>query len=720
MLRPALLLLLLLPAALAGAERYENTFAKDFIMDAPWRVSDAQTPIPLTVVLKDCDEDDIRELHWIRCRDISAGGSIVWEHDFGDERIGDDASEANYWTWITTVTENHPGLPDGTLLTPANLGHAAGDVIELLVEIYYRDDWFNYTETRTLRVGVGGGAWPWPPGWYGGDTHYHTMYTNNIAEWGAPLPAVALSAEAMGLHWLTVTDHSCDLDETGDGLWSYATGAWEYTLQTPAGIQSFTRDAQAGGSSWSGQGADVDAFASAACRLYRGVEINFASVDPDSWQRTLHCLCYNPDYIHSPLCGAIGERPVTPDLPTGLAQLAPTGFAYAAHPLNDLGGEWGGVNWTVNGAVWGDADLAAALAQPGFRGLEIFNTRQTLYSPDASDPWDDFDAGSPYTGEDAYPGEFLTGIALWDALLAAGLGEDPPRKLFIAGGSDAHGDFNYASFLDLDDYATDNAMGKVQTVVPVPGPYAPGDLPPMTDLLAAFRDGRGSVSDGLFLAIGIDLDGDGDSDDVEDIAQGQSFEFGSDEVFSLLLRWASLPEFGPVSEVRLHLGTAAGLSSLASWTPEVSGQGYGGQTQFALADLPAGWTYVRAECLGEDGAYGRRAFTNPIWLRRGVVTAVAGMNPASAGLLPVHPNPFKPSATLRYFLPVADHVTLTVLAPNGRRLATLLSAAPRGAGEHLLQWSGRDDEGRALASGVYLLRLEAAGGVFTRKLTLLR
>ena len=77
--------------------KYNNTFAKDFIMDAPWRVIDASTTIPVTIILKDCDVDDIAELHWIRCWDVTGGGStILWDHDFGDETIGDDASEDNY------------------------------------------------------------------------------------------------------------------------------------------------------------------------------------------------------------------------------------------------------------------------------------------------------------------------------------------------------------------------------------------------------------------------------------------------------------------------------------------------------------------------------------------------------------------------------------------------------------------------------------------------
>ena len=41
-------------------------------------------------------------------------------------------------------------------------------------------------------------------------------------------------------------------------------------------------------------------------------------------------------------------------------------------------------------------------------------------------------------------------------------------------------------------------------------------------------------------------------------------------------------------------------------------------------------------------------------------------------------------------------------------------------GLHRLHWSGRDDQGRPLASGVYVYRLVTAGNVQTRKLTLLR
>lgn len=721
-MRPVAAMMLILSAMLApglsreaaaAPPRHANTLAKDFIMDAPWRVADAQTAIPLTIVLKDCDVDDIRQLHWIRCWDVTGGGStLLWGHDFGDERIGDDASEADFWTYVTTVTENHPSLPNGTPLTPANLGYAAGQTIALEVSVYYRDDWFNYTETRRLRVRVGDGAWPWPVGWYGGDTHFHTMYTNNIAEFGVPLPAVALTASALGLHWVATTDHSCDLDETGDGTYSLATHAWEYTLQQPSGTQTSYRNVFDHGSSWGGLGADVAEWDSPVLRLCRGVELNVSSIDAASYDKTLHALFYNPEYLPSPLSGAFGERPVEPSLPDGLDQLAPEGFAYAAHPLSDLGVEWGGLDWGVNGARWGDEDLAVALTRDGFCGVEAFNTRETRTSNDANDPWGDFDAGQQ--PGNPYPNELLQGIALWDALLRAGLG-DAPRKVFLAGGSDAHGDFNFATYFGLDDYATDNAIGKVQTVAFVPGGYAPGSLPPMDAILDAYRAGRSVVTDGPFLEIGVDRDGDGDWHGTGDLMIGDDGVLDAELGPPLSVRWASLPEFGGVTEVRVWVGASSGVGLFATFDPSEMGQGLGGETTLDLIGQGLlGSTYLRAELLTSDGASGRRAYTNPIWVRFEIGTDVAEEGaPAAPRLhLAAAPNPFAASVAIRYTPPAPGPVALEVLDPAGRCIARL----PALAG--VAHWDGRDVAGRACPSGAYTLKLSV--GATTRTLRLLR
>ena len=710
--RPAAVAVLVLAVVCAAGhvsadERYDNTFMKDFIMDAPWRVLDSATTIPLTLILKDCDTDDVRELHWIRCWDVTSGETILWNHDFGDETIGNDAYESNFWTYITTVTEGHPSLPDGTPLTPANLGYGPGEHINLKVSIYYKDDWFNYTETRYLRVHVGRGAYPWPDGWYGGDTHYHTMYTNNTAEFGAPLPAVAMTAEAVGLHWLTTTDHSCDLDETGDGSFSYATTHWEYTIQDENGTQTVYRDVMGFGSSWDSLGDDVAGLDSGSLRLYRAVELNSSSVDGNSYEKTLHGLFYNDAYISSPLSGAIGESPVTPTLPSALSQLSGGGFAYAAHPVSELGA-------LVNGAVWGDEDIATALGYEVFRGLEAFNTRATRYSSDQNNPWADFDAG--VLPDNPHPDELLEGVTLWDEYLRANL--DPVRKVFLAGGSDAHGDFNYGSYLSLDNYANDNAIGKVQTVVFVPGPYAPGNLPPMADILAAYRAGRSVVTDGPFVETGVDENGDGDFADPGDLMVGDDASGPSAASMPLTVRWASNADFGPVTSVKILVGDAAGTTTLLSLDPGTSGEDWSGEHTVELGTYGfAGPRYFRAECMTDRGDDVFRAYSNPIWVTFDG-TSVAGGDEVSELRLALAPNPFRGGAALEWAVPAGSgEARLDVYDVAGRLVRTLDVGAVSGVG--VAAWDGRDSSGKEVGAGVYLFRLRSKEGARTEKGVLL-
>ena len=92
-----------------------------------------------------------------------------------------------------------------------------------------------------------------------------------------------------------------------------------------------------------------------------------------------------------------------------------------------------------------------------------------------------------------------------------------------------------------------------------------------------------------------------------------------------------------------------------------------------------------------------------------------GTVPRGARLDGIYPNPFNPAATIRFTLPEAQRVTLSIHALNGQLAETLFSG-PRSAGSHAVRW---DASGRA--SGVYLCRLEAEGGVSrVRKMVLVR
>ncbi|HOX24426.1 MAG TPA: FlgD immunoglobulin-like domain containing protein [Candidatus Krumholzibacteria bacterium] len=93
--------------------------------------------------------------------------------------------------------------------------------------------------------------------------------------------------------------------------------------------------------------------------------------------------------------------------------------------------------------------------------------------------------------------------------------------------------------------------------------------------------------------------------------------------------------------------------------------------------------------------------------------------PAVTRLECVNPNPFNPQVTITYRLAETAMATLRIHDPAGRSVRVLVGGIEE-AGLHRVTWDGRDDAGTALASGVYLCRLEAAGAVLSRKLTLVR
>jgi len=95
--------------------------------------------------------------------------------------------------------------------------------------------------------------------------------------------------------------------------------------------------------------------------------------------------------------------------------------------------------------------------------------------------------------------------------------------------------------------------------------------------------------------------------------------------------------------------------------------------------------------------------------------------PQSTTLAQNYPNPFNSSTVIRFALPEPQSVELAVYNLTGQRVATLTEGV-REAGTYAVGWDGRDDDGRALASGVYLYRLQTGSGqeVEMRKLLLLR
>jgi FlgD Ig-like domain len=70
------------------------------------------------------------------------------------------------------------------------------------------------------------------------------------------------------------------------------------------------------------------------------------------------------------------------------------------------------------------------------------------------------------------------------------------------------------------------------------------------------------------------------------------------------------------------------------------------------------------------------------------------------------PNPFNPSTTIPLAVPRTSDVALKVYNLLGERVRTL-HEGPMEAGRHWIFWDGTNDQGRSVASGVYLVRFTA-------------
>lgn len=93
--------------------------------------------------------------------------------------------------------------------------------------------------------------------------------------------------------------------------------------------------------------------------------------------------------------------------------------------------------------------------------------------------------------------------------------------------------------------------------------------------------------------------------------------------------------------------------------------------------------------------------------------------PAATALRSVYPNPFNPTARIRFDVSARGRVELSIFDIAGRRVSVLVDREIE-PGAYEAVWSGRTASGRAAASGVYFCRLKAGGVLDTRKLVLLR
>jgi hypothetical protein len=103
------------------------------------------------------------------------------------------------------------------------------------------------------------------------------------------------------------------------------------------------------------------------------------------------------------------------------------------------------------------------------------------------------------------------------------------------------------------------------------------------------------------------------------------------------------------------------------------------------------------------------------------VNKSTGVNdsPRYALAVNAYPNPFNPLTTIRYDVPSAGNVVVSVYDASGALLTTLVNGA-RAPGSYSVRWDGRNAAGNPASSGVYFVKLSVNGQTTTRKVALVK
>lgn len=88
-------------------------------------------------------------------------------------------------------------------------------------------------------------------------------------------------------------------------------------------------------------------------------------------------------------------------------------------------------------------------------------------------------------------------------------------------------------------------------------------------------------------------------------------------------------------------------------------------------------------------------------------------------LFPNYPNPANPITTIRFGLPSAAMVRITIYNIFGQQVKTLTHARYK-AGYHAILWDATNDQQNIVSSGIYIYRLQTPAGVLSRKMVLLK
>ncbi len=584
----------------------------EFWADAPWRLEPDQNKIPLLFLVRDTNIVKPAKGPWrldmLKIQQWMPG--VVWEDVLA--LLPADLPRVNGNGMFQLRTWWH------SLKIPLAKFKGAVRGKPLRLRVGFHGSYYPYDKPSHIYIHLetflAGHALPLsraanthqPRRWFYGDTHYHSVYTNDIKELGNPVPESCTAAHALGLDWLVITDHSCDLDDVDPDVSPQT--RWE-RLKADTANPNVSNDQfrciLGEEITLLGKG-DTLVHMLAFGGMDKMVEGAFlpdeggfmTEVFQETIQALLHQAAKNGGYSKDEARRMFGK--VHP-FEKVLTLLPPQTLLFAAHPFQlaqpPPPGKW------VN----------EHLSHPRLTGFEFWNARIRRSAHLTLNPFDSKKWSDPAElikqdqkrikkvkawADGEWELALRQGLANWSAAdRLPGL-----RPVFLAG-SDAHGSFNYSVGMSWDYrrrlIVDDDALGKVRTVVYLPDAYTDA-IPPEAEILAAMRKGSCVVTDGPIVTFSVEQQG-------KTAHLGEVITVSGSQDIDLKIQAFTTPEFGPAEQVEL-------VTCFRHRRKPVKTILQKGDTVTIQLNGLQGYCRLFAQTAGPDGEL-FCCFTNPIWVR---------------------------------------------------------------------------------------------------------